>query len=122
DAADQYDSYAAAHIKPSPQAQELGAALLGVLRKRGPRPLRPVLVRAVSALIEPQSAVTALGLPPVGPITQATVNAMVTARRRLTSRPAPPTKPSFHSGQPAGSIYPDGYTIEDLVGPDHPEE
>lgn len=117
DAGAMLDDYEARMVKPSSEGRELGGAVLRVLRRRLPLPLRPWARQLNAALIGDPRVAAAVGLPPAGRteplmLTVARLNGAVTARRAV------PNQAWFTPGQPAGRIYPHGYRLEDLGGKD----
>lgn len=113
DAERMFDEYEQRMVAPSPQGHQLGDAVLRVLRRRLPLPLRPIAGRVNAALIGDHLVSEAIGLPAAGGAatlmtTMANFNALRTRRR-----PAP-QQSWFTPGQAAGQIYPHGYQLADL--------
>lgn len=114
-AVERFDRYEAAHVRPSSTTRELGAATLSILRERLPRAVRPFAPRLFSAQLGAPRVAEALGLPSVtGPVRDF-VRAASAVQGRLQAR-RHVTEPFFVPGQAAGRTYPDGYTLDELLG------
>jgi hypothetical protein len=109
-----FDSFEARHLAPSPEGQMLTKAVLDALRHRMPRPLRPITPHITSALIDDARLCAALNLPSPNPALASTLNIALAARRIVQRVSPPPSQPSFHPGQPAGTVYPHGYVLDQL--------
>lgn len=114
-AAERFDRYALEHTVPSPEGQALGQATLQVIRQRFPAPARPLAGLFVGTLV-PEPARTALALPHPPKMVHAATKAAVHLRARVVSRSPAHTAPAFVIGQPAGVIYPTGYSLSDITG------
>lgn len=107
------DDYEQRMCATSPQGRELGAAVLRVLRRRLPLPLRPIAGRVNAALIGDPLVSGAIGLPPAGAV-QTLMTSLAHVTAALTRRRAAPQQSWFTPGQAAGRIYRHGYQIDDL--------
>jgi len=108
-----FDAYEQRMVARSPQGLELGVAVLSVLRRRLPVPLRPIAGRVNAALIGDPLVSAAIGLPPAG-AAGALMTAVARANAIRTRRRPAPSQPWFTPGQPAGRIYPRGYHLAEL--------
>lgn len=115
-AAERFDRYEAVHVRSSAATRELGAATLSILQDRLPRVVRPFAPYLFSAQLGAPRVAQALGLPTVtGPVRRLVRGAGAVQGRLQAKRHA--TEPFFVPGQAAGRSYPDGYTLEELLGP-----
>lgn len=106
-----YEQFEAANVAPSPEAAQLFDATIGVLGRRLPRPLRPLIRPIMAVLLDDQRMANALGLAAPPRLLAPTVYAALRIRGRLSGRP---TSDSFRPGRSGHTMYPDGYTLEDL--------
>jgi hypothetical protein len=113
------EQYEAAHLAPSKEGQALTAAVLEALRHRTPKPIRPFTAQMTSALLDEPEISAALGLPAPNPILTGSLRTALAVQRLRRRRSRPPEKPAFTPGQPAGSVYPHGYVLEQLGPPAH---
>lgn len=113
-AAEKFDQYST-RIEPTESTRTLGSAFMTVLTKRVPSPVRPYAPTLFSVLLNNPAASEALGLPKVHPALQKTAHALMASRRILALTP-PKSEPYFVPGG-AVRIYPEGYTVNDLVKP-----
>lgn len=114
DAENMLDQYEAEHLHPSAEGRTLTQSAIAALRNRLPRPARPFAAQITGALIGDDRARWALGLPTARLGLTALVRLGSALRQARTRRKPPPSEPSFRPGQPAGSIYPHGYTLDQL--------
>jgi len=113
EAATMLDQYEAQHVRTSEDGRRLGAAVLQVLRRRLPAPLRPIAPQVNAALIGDPRVAAAIGLPSAGAVEGLILNLSRVTGRLTAAKPAP-TRSWFTPGQPAGQIYPHGYHLDDL--------
>lgn len=114
DAEEQLRGYEAHHLAPSAEGAELTAAVLATLRNRLPAPGRPFAAQITSALVGDPSVSRALSLPAPQPALAAVLSAGASVRRLVQRRFPPHQEPSFWPGRPAGAVYPQGYTLDQL--------
>ena len=67
-----------------------------------------------STLVGDPAVSSALGLPSPNPAVRALLDAGGSVRRMLERLRPPPERPSFWPGRPAGRVYPDGYSLDQL--------
>ena len=114
DAETMLDAYEADQLQPSPEGLVLTASAIAALRDRLPRPIRAIAAQITGVLVGDDRARWALGLPaPRGWLTGPVRLGSALRRARVRQTP-PPREPSFRPGQPAGSVYPHGYTLDQL--------
>lgn len=119
DAEKQLQVYETHHLAPSTEGAELTASVLATLRDRIPAPARPLAPHITSALVGDPSVSRALSLPvPRRPIV-AVLSGGGAVRRLLQRQLTPPDAPSFWPGRPAGAVYPQGYSLEQLGPQEH---
>lgn len=106
-----YEQFEATNVAPSPEAAQLFNATIGVLARRLPRPLRPLIRPIMAVLIDDPRMAAALGLTPPPRLLAPAVHAALRIRGRLSGRP---TSDTFRPGRSGHTMYPDGYTLEDL--------
>ena len=106
--------YEQRELAPSPAGAELTAAVLKVLRNRLPTPARPFAAQITSALVGDAAVSAALSLPAPRPWFGVPLLVGAAGRRRVERLRPPPDRPSFWPGRAAGTVYPTGYTIEQL--------
>lgn len=111
-----FDQYEATHISPSPEGQKLMDATIQVFQSRLPLPLRPFAARLISAMLADARLVDALGLPQSSRISQGTLNTLLAVRNALHHRRPLKRKPHFTPGKAGSSLYPGGYSL-DQIGP-----
>lgn len=109
-----FEAYETRYLGRSDSGDELTAAVLETLRDRLPSAARPWSAHVTSTLIGDRAVSAALGLPPPGRVTEAALAAVAAARRQITGRRRPPDRPSFWPGRPAGTVYPQGYQLDQL--------
>jgi hypothetical protein len=117
DAEDRLTDYEARRLKRSDAGAELTAAVLATLRNRLPLAARPLAGQVTSTLVGDAAVSRALGLPQPNRAIGSVLNLGSAARRQLQQRRPPADRPSFWPGRPAGAVYPDGYTLEQLGPP-----
>ena len=113
------EQYEATHLAPSAVGQALTAAVLDALRHRTPKPIRPFTAQLTSALLDEPQVSAALGLPAPNHILTGSLRAVLALQRIRHRRTRPPQEPAFTPGQRAGSVYPHGYTLDQLGPPVH---
>ncbi|OOP60416.1 hypothetical protein BMF89_16740 [Arthrobacter sp. SRS-W-1-2016] len=111
-----FDSYEAAHVAPSPEGQQLMGATVQVFQDRLPKVLRPLAKRIISTMLDDGRLTDALGLPRSGRISRAALKTGLTMRNAITRRRPLKTKPHFIPGDAGSSLYPGGYSL-DQIGP-----
>lgn len=110
------DDYEARNLGPSPEGAKLLEATLAALRARLHRWLRPLTPVILALMMDKPEVATALGLKPSPAWLRGAYNAVLRLRA-LRARMSPlPTEPSFVPGHAGLSVYPGGYTINQ-VGP-----
>jgi hypothetical protein len=106
--------YEARHLQPSPEGTALTAAVLRTLRDRLPRLARPFAAQITSALVGDPAVSRALSLPPPNSALCRVLEVGAGGRRLFERLRPPPRQPSFWPGRPAGAVYPQGYTLDQL--------
>lgn len=106
--------YEALHLGPSPEGAALTAAVLTTLRGRLPRPARPFAAQITSSLVGDARVSEALSLPPPNAALGRLIGLGGAARRAYERHRPPGDHPSFWPGRPAGTVYPHGYTLDQL--------
>jgi len=114
DADDRLRDYESRYARPSPEGAALTGAVLATLRDRLPRPARPFAAQITSALVGDPKVSHALALPPLNSALLKTVDLGAAGRRQYQRRRPPHEEPSFWPGRPAGKLYPQGYTLDQL--------
>lgn len=113
-ASERLDRYEAAHVRPSSTTRELGAATLSILMERLPRVIRPFAPQFFSVQLGAPRVAEALELPMVKSPVRGFVRGAGAVHGRLQAK-RHATTPFFVPGQAAGRIFPDGYTLEELL-------
>lgn len=113
-AIEQFDDYERGHVAASAAGHRLNREVLAVLRQRLPAPLRLCAGPLNSILLDDPQVASALGLPQVGPAIGFAAHQAMRAKASFTKARPAPTKSAFTPGQPAGRIYPHGYSVEQL--------
>jgi hypothetical protein len=113
-----YEQFEADHVAWSLDAVRLFDSTIGVLAARLPRPARPLIRPIMAALVDDPRMVAALGLQPAPAVVARLVFAALRVRGKL-SRPA--RADTFDPGHSGHTMYPNGYTLEDL-GPKPAQE
>ncbi|MEW1947726.1 oxygenase MpaB family protein [Pseudarthrobacter sp902506025] len=111
-----FDQYEATHVGPSAEGQKLMDATVQVFQSRLPLPLRPFAARMISAMLADDRLVAALGLPRTGQISRAALRSMLAVRNSFHRRRPLDRKPHFTPGKAGSSLYPGGYSL-DQIGP-----
>ncbi|MEW1808633.1 oxygenase MpaB family protein [Pseudarthrobacter sp. NPDC080039] len=111
-----FDQYEATHVGPSIEGQKLMDATVQVFQSRLPLPLRPFAARMISAMLADDRLVAGLGLPRTGQISRAALRSMLAVRNSLHRRRPLNRKPHFTPGKAGSSLYPGGYSL-DQIGP-----
>ncbi|HEX9228185.1 MAG TPA: oxygenase MpaB family protein [Arthrobacter sp.] len=110
------DSYEARNLGPSPEGAELLAATVGALKVRLHPVLRPLTPIVLALMMDKPEVAVALGVKPTPGWLRAGYNTVL-RYRALKARKSPlPTEPSFVPGKVGLSVYPNGYTL-DQIGP-----
>lgn len=113
-AEDWLSCYEATHLAPSAAGAGLTRAVLNTLRSRLPAPARPLAAQITSALVGDPRVSQALSLPPPNRTIASALGIGGGVRRQVQRLLPAPQQPSFWPGRPAGSIYPTGYSLDDL--------
>ncbi len=111
-----FDQYEATHVSASIEGQKLMDATVQVFQSRLPLPIRPFAARMVSAMLADDRLVAALGLPRTGQISRAALRSMLAVRNSFHRRRPLKRKPHFTPGKAGSSLYPGGYSL-DQIGP-----
>ena len=111
-----FDQYEATHISPSLEGQKLMDATIQVFQSRLPLPLRPFAARLLSTMLADVRLVAALGLPRSSQVSRGALKTLLAVRNALHRRRPPKRKPHFTPGRAGSSLYPGGYSL-DQIGP-----
>lgn len=111
-----FDQYEATHVSASIEGQKLMDATVQVFQSRLPLPLRPFAARMISVMLADDRLVGALGLPRSGRGSRATLGIILAVRNALHRRLPLQRKPHFTPGKAGSSLYPGGYSL-DQIGP-----
>lgn len=111
-----FDNYEAAHVARSPEGQHLMRATVQVFHDRLPKVLRPLAKRIIGTMLDDDRLTNALGLPRAGRISRTALKAGLTVRNAITRRRPLKTEPHFTPGDAGSSLYPGGYSL-DQIGP-----
>jgi hypothetical protein len=111
-----FDQYEATHVSPSVDGQRLMDATVQVFQSRLPLPLRPFAARLISVMLADRRLVAALGLPRSGRISRGALKTLLAVRNALHRRRPLNRKPHFTPGKAGSSLYPGGYSL-DQIGP-----
>lgn len=114
DAERRLSQYEATQLAPSPAGAELTTAVLATLRGRLPPLARPFAAQVTSTLVGDPSVSAALSLPPPRQSVAFAARAGAAVRRLFQQLLTSPGGPSFWPGRPAGTLYPTGYSLDDL--------
>lgn len=106
-----YELFEAVNVAPSSEAARLFNATIGVVAARLPRPLRPLIRPIMAVLLDDPRMAAALGLTPPPRLLAPAVHLALQMRGRLSR---PPASDTFAPGRSGHSMYPDGYSLEDL--------
>jgi mpaB/rubber oxygenase-like protein len=107
------DAYEREHFARSPGGRAVSDATLALLAGFYPRPLRPLLRRAMLALLDPPLR-EAFGYPDPGRATRAVTVGGLRARARVERRLPPRRRPRYVRQLREFAIYPDGYDVSEL--------
>lgn len=114
DAERQFADYEAQQLITSEAGAELTAGVLKVLRRRLPLPARPLAAQITAVFVGDLRVIRALSLPEPRAWVGLPVVLGSKVRRMMQRRQPPEGQPSFWPGRPAGSVYPSGYTLDQL--------
>lgn len=117
EAAEFLHDYEAAHVATSADVRRLGRALIAALKGRLPGPAKPVATPLFTALMDNPRIARALGYQPLPRPAQAAVHQIGRLYGLVQRQISPSTTPVFQPRNKAGTIYPHGYTLNQL-GPD----
>lgn len=110
------DEYEDRKLAPSPEGAMLLGSTVEAIKIRLPKPLQPMTLRVLALMMDKPQVAIALGLKPSPALLQLIFNAVVRVRA-IRARMSPlPTNPAFVPGKIAVSVYPGGYTL-DQIGP-----
>jgi hypothetical protein len=110
------DDYEERWLGPSPEGSSLLGATVEALKVRLHRFLRPLTPVVLALMMDKPRVAVALGLKPTPAWLRLVFNAVLRFRAvRASMRPLP-TRPSFVPGKTGTSVYPNGYTL-DQIGP-----
>lgn len=110
------DEYEDRKLGHSPEGATLLESTVEAIRIRLPKPLQPQTLRILALMMDKPQVTRALGLKPSQLMLRLGFNAVMRIQAfRARMRPLP-TSPSFVPGRIAVSVYPDGYTL-DQIGP-----
>jgi hypothetical protein len=113
-----FDRYEATHVAPSAEGQQLMDATVQVFQSRLPRPLRPFASHIISAMLNDERLVEALGLPRPSRVSSGLMTRGLAIRNAIRRRRPLGQNPHFTPGKAGSSLYPGGYSL-DQVGPDN---
>lgn len=111
-----FDRYETTHVAPSPQGQQLMDATIQVFQSRLPAPLRPLAKQIIGTMLDDDRLTAALGLPRATRASRAALQTGLKIRNAIHRRRPLKTQPHFAPGQAGSSLYPNGYTL-DQIGP-----
>jgi hypothetical protein len=110
------DDYEERHLAPSPEGISLLGATVEALEVRLHRFLRPLTPMVLALMMDKPRVALALGLKPSPAWLRLVFSSVLRLRAiRASLRPLP-TQPSFVPGKTGTSVYPNGYTL-DQIGP-----
>ena len=116
EAEDFFDHYEATHVAPSAEGHLLMDSTVRVFQSRLPGPLRPLAKQLISTMLDDDHLTDALGLPRAGWISRTALKTGLDARNAIHRRRPPKTKPHFTPGHSGSTLYPGGYSL-DQIGP-----
>lgn len=116
EAAQFFDQYETTHVALSAPGQQLMNATVQVFQSRLPHPLQPLAGRILSVMLDDKRLVAALGLPRCSRISRSTLVGALAFRNALQRRRPLQGKPHFSPGKAGSSLYPGGYSLEQ-IGP-----
>lgn len=111
-----FDKYEDIHVTASPEGQHLMRATVQVFQDRLPKVLRPLAKRIISTMLDDDRLTDALGLPRASRISRTALKTGLAVRNAITRRRPLKTKPHFIPGDAGSSLYPGGYSL-DQIGP-----
>lgn len=111
-----FDHYEAEHVALSVQGHVLMGTTVQVFQSRLPAPLRPIARPLISAMLDEDRLTAALGLPKATRASRTALNSGLSVRNAFTRRRALKTQPHFSPGLEGSSLYPNGYSL-DQIGP-----
>jgi len=111
-----FDGYEATHVAPSPEGKQLMDATVQVFQGRLPRPLRPFAGQIISAMLDDDRLVAALGLPRATRLSRTALKGGIAIRNSIRRRRPLEQKPHFTPGKAGSSLYPGGYSLGQ-IGP-----
>jgi hypothetical protein len=111
-----FDDYEAANIGPSAAGQSLLASTMQVFQSRLPLFLRPVARPILSAMLDDDRLVSALGLPRASGLSRGALSAGLWLRNGIYRRRPLSADPHFVPGEAGSSLYPGGYSLGQ-IGP-----
>lgn len=111
------DDYEKTHLAPSEAGTALARGLVDAIGGRLPRPMRPLAPALFAADLRSPLVADALGLSgaPHARVAGLLTQARVIGHRVRARRTPPPKRSDFTPGQPIGSYFPNGYSLEDLT-------
>jgi hypothetical protein len=110
------DDYESRHMAASPEGAQLLDATAAALAVRLPRPLKSKTTAVIALLMDKPEIVPALGLEPAPAWLRRVFHAVLKIRAVIARTRPVPTRPSFIPGTSGSSVYPEGYTL-DQIGP-----
>ncbi|GAA4032685.1 hypothetical protein GCM10023063_15000 [Arthrobacter methylotrophus] len=110
------DEYEDRKLAPSPEGAMLLDSTVEAIKIRLPKPLQPMTLRVLALMMDKPQVTTALGLKRSPRWLQVIFNAVVRCRAIRARMQPLPTNPAFVPGKIAVSVYPGGYTL-DQIGP-----
>lgn len=103
------------HIAFSVEGQELTRNIVSAFQDRVPAIMRPMVPYLIGAQTDTPRLNQALGLPDGGLTGRAASASYTWVRRSVLPFLRARVNPAFVPGQALGSLYPDGYTLADLI-------
>ncbi|MBG0741823.1 DUF2236 domain-containing protein [Paeniglutamicibacter antarcticus] len=116
DAAVLFDAYEASNVSGSGSGRQLMDSTIQVLQSRLPRVFRPVTRPMIAAMLDDDRLSDALSLPRAKQLMQTALSVGLAIRNAAYRRRPLNPEPHFSPGKSASSLYPDGYTL-DQIGP-----
>ncbi len=102
------------NLRSSSAGQRLMESTQQIIVRKLPKPAQRIGPALTSAFLDQPELSSALGLPPAKwPLTRM-VDGIFLARNAFHRMQAAPTAPWFIPGRPAGSVYPQGYSLHQL--------
>ena len=121
EAAQILDSYEHKHMAPSEAGRRLMGATQEIVVRKVPKPLRRFGPAVTSALLGEPTLNDALDLPPSRTSLSALVDVAFRVRNGVQRLKKPASAPWFVPGRPVRTLYPSGYSLNDL-GPATPAQ